>query len=138
MGMVHTHSDGCVIGRRQTTARRKSCPPNLRKKFLFCLPNRCRLHIPDCLCIAEKAVLLTKKQPTVWQAGNHTIAKITILKVYLTAWFQITGRKMPGQDLIYGDGFAGPGRYTNHPQGPSAAALRAATTARLQYQVRLM
>jgi len=72
----------------------------------------------------------SKKHPTVWEAEPHTIAKVTILKAYLTAWFQIMGRKMPGKDLIYVDGFAGPGRYTNHPEGSPIAALRAAATSR--------
>ncbi len=37
---------------------------------------------------------------------------------------------MPGQDLIYIDGFAGPGAYANDAEGSPVAALRAAATAR--------
>jgi three-Cys-motif partner protein len=52
-----------------------------------------------------------KKLPTIWNAPPHTIAKIEMLRAYLVAWFQILGRSRPGQDLLYVDGFAGPGEY---------------------------
>jgi three-Cys-motif partner protein len=71
-----------------------------------------------------------KKHPTVWEADPHTIAKIEILRGYLDAWFQILGRSRRGQDLLYVDGFAGPGVYTNHPAGSPLVALRAASAAR--------
>jgi len=67
----------------------------------------------------------SKKFDITWQADPHTIAKITILEAYLHAWFQIMGRSMPGQDIAYIDGFAGPGEYTNHPKGSPLAALDA-------------
>lgn len=70
-----------------------------------------------------------KKFPTIWPAEAHTIAKIEILKSYLVAWFQIVGRSKRGQDLLYVDGFAGPGEYTNYPVGSPFAALTAATQA---------
>jgi len=70
-----------------------------------------------------------KKFPTVWKAEPHTIAKIEILKAYLVAWFQILGRTKRDQELLYVDGFAGPGEYTNHPQGSPLAALTAAKAA---------
>jgi three-Cys-motif partner protein len=65
-----------------------------------------------------------KKHPTIWSAAPHTIAKIQILKGYLQAWFAIMGRIARRQDLLYVDGFAGPGEYTNHATGsPIAAAV---------------
>jgi three-Cys-motif partner protein len=70
-----------------------------------------------------------REHATVWSADPHTIAKIAILKAYLTAWFQIMGRKMRDHDLTYVDGFAGPGRYTNHFEGSPVAALQAASAA---------
>ena len=70
-----------------------------------------------------------KKFDTVWPAPPHTIAKIAILKGYLVAWFQILGRTRRNQDILYVDGFAGPGEYTNYPEGSPLAALNAATTA---------
>lgn len=68
----------------------------------------------------------SKKFDTTWKADPHTIAKITILEAYLHAWFQIMGRSMSGQDIIYVDGFAGPGEYTNYSKGSPIAALDAA------------
>lgn len=70
-----------------------------------------------------------KKHPTIWKAAPHTIAKIAILEGYLQSWFQIFGRRAAGRDLLYIDGFAGPGRYTNHPTGSPVAALRSASKA---------
>ena len=70
-----------------------------------------------------------KKFKTVWEAQPHTIAKIEILKGYLVAWFQILGRTRRDQDILYVDGFAGPGEYTNYPEGSPLAALNAANTA---------
>jgi three-Cys-motif partner protein len=60
-----------------------------------------------------------------WEAQPHTLAKIQILKTYLHAWFQIMGRSQRGKDLLYIDGFAGPGSYTNAQEGSPLAALDA-------------
>lgn len=67
-----------------------------------------------------------RQSEIIWEAEPHTIAKITILKNYLFAWFQIFGRTRIGSDLLYVDGFAGPGHYANHSQGSPLAALMAA------------
>jgi len=69
------------------------------------------------------------KLPTVWKAEPHTIAKVEILREYLIRWFQIMGMAKPGRDILYIDGFAGPGHYTNYDQGSPIAALRAAAIA---------
>lgn len=69
---------------------------------------------------------MTKQLPVIWDADQHTVAKITILRSYLDAWFRIMGRRMLGQTITYIDGFAGPGRYRNHPDGSPLAALKAA------------
>ena len=70
-----------------------------------------------------------KKLPTIWNAPPHTIAKIEMLRAYLVAWFQILGRSRQGQDLLYVDGFAGPGEYSNYSTGSPLAALSAAKEA---------
>ena len=69
----------------------------------------------------------SKKHPTVWPAKDHTKAKIAILESYLIRWFQIMGSAKAGQDLVYVDGFAGPGEYTNYSKGSPIAALVAAS-----------
>jgi three-Cys-motif partner protein len=71
----------------------------------------------------------SKQFDTIWKAEPHTIAKIAILEAYLQAWFQIMGRSMAGSDILYVDGFAGPGEYINFPKGSPVAALNAAKTA---------
>jgi hypothetical protein len=64
----------------------------------------------------DRRIMPSDNLPTIWEATPHTIAKIAILKAYLVAWFQILGITMQGKDLTYIDGFAGPGKYTNHPE----------------------
>ncbi len=44
----------------------------------------------------------------------------------------ITGRSFVGQPLTYIDGFAGPGEYTNSPEGSPLAALRALNDAKIK------
>jgi three-Cys-motif partner protein len=63
---------------------------------------------------------------TIWNIEPHTAAKHVILRTYLGAWFAILtthhGR------IIYIDGFAGPGRYTNGQPGSPIIALECART----------
>jgi len=72
---------------------------------------------------------MSKRLPAVWDADAHTIAKIAILKGYLNAWFRILGKTRKGQTILYVDGFAGPGYYTNHSEGSPLAAIHAAKDA---------
>jgi three-Cys-motif partner protein len=67
--------------------------------------------------------------PTIWAAPQHTLAKIEILRSYLQVWFSILGSTFAGRDLWYVDGFAGPGEYTNSPDGSPIAAVKAADAA---------
>lgn len=71
-----------------------------------------------------------KQFDTVWKAEPHTIAKIALLSAYLKAWLSILGtaRFRRGQEILYVDGFAGPGEYTNHSTGSPIAAVEAATS----------
>jgi three-Cys-motif partner protein len=71
----------------------------------------------------------SQRLDTLWDARPHTIAKIEILEGYLLAWFQILGRTKQSKDLLYVDGFAGPGKYRNHSKGSPIAALVAAKSA---------
>ena len=65
-----------------------------------------------------------------WPAEKHTIAKIAIVKRYSYVWATILGATFKGQPLTYIDGFAGPGKYTNHEEGSPLAALRSLKDAR--------
>src|SRR3712207_5197656 len=74
--------------------------------------------------------LMCPQQPDpVWRAEPDTIAKIAILKAFLDAWFQIFGRSRRDQNLLYVDGFAGPGHYANYSEGSPVAAMKAASEA---------
>ncbi|NOT02819.1 MAG: three-Cys-motif partner protein TcmP [Phycisphaerales bacterium] len=81
---------------------------------------------------------MSKKLPTIWKAEPHTIAKIELLSAYLKAWFSILGTKPPRRnaELLYVDGFAGPGEYTNHPTGSPIVAVEAATSALNTHEAR--
>ena len=66
---------------------------------------------------------------TLWEAKPHTLAKIEIVRRYLFLWFSILGTKPRNKRLVYIDGFAGPGRYSNSEQSSPVAALQAAKAA---------
>ena len=67
------------------------------------------------------------KPSDLWKAEPHTLAKIEIVGRYLFLWFYILGTR--NRRLVYIDGFAGPGRYTNSNESSPTAALNAATAA---------
>lgn len=62
---------------------------------------------------------------TVWDLEPHTRAKHEVLSRYLHAWFPILGMSAFPQ-VVYIDGFAGPGRYSNGEDGSPVIALKAA------------
>jgi len=70
--------------------------------------------------------MLWEKSDVLWEAKPHTIAKIELLKAYLKPWFAIFGSTWRGHDIVYVDGFCGPGEYTNYPDGSPIAAINAA------------
>ena len=59
-----------------------------------------------------------------WLAERHTVAKHRILEEYLKAWFPILTRY--SRRIVYLDGFAGPGIYTNGEEGSPIIAIRTA------------
>ena len=61
---------------------------------------------------------------TIWNIEPHTQAKHKILREYLKAWFPILSSK--GSRIIYLDGFAGPGIYSNGEDGSPIIAIRTA------------
>ena len=62
---------------------------------------------------------------TEWELEAHTRAKHEILKRYLQAWVPILARSGYPQ-VLYIDGFAGPGRYSGGEDGSPIIALRTA------------
>ena len=68
------------------------------------------------------------KPTNLWHAEPHTLAKIEIVRRYLYLWFSILGNHSANR-LVYIDGFAGPGKYTNSEESSPIAALTAAKAA---------
>lgn len=69
------------------------------------------------------------KPTSLWEAKPHTLAKIEIVRRYLYLWFSILGSNPLNKRLVYVDGFAGPGGYTNSDQSSPVAALQSARAA---------
>ena len=83
--------------------------------------------------------------PTTWKASSHTLAKHAILREYLNAWLPILSRyselaRRKNREVLFIDGFAGPGEYTGKEPGSPVIALTAALdhTLRLPVPVRLI
>lgn len=67
-----------------------------------------------------------KSNPSVlWEAEPHTLAKHAILKNYLDAWAVIFSRTPNVRELLFYDGFAGPGEYSGGEPGSPVVALNA-------------
>ncbi len=62
-----------------------------------------------------------KKLPPIWPITPHTKAKHKILEEYLNAWFPILSR-WNGR-IVYLDGFAGPGKYSEGEDGSPIIAI---------------
>lgn len=80
------------------------------------------------------------RHDTLWKLDRHTLAKHTILRKYLDAWFAILGGgAYASDDVVLIDAFAGPGRYVDGEEGSPLHMMRAylehsgAITARPQF-----
>ena len=62
--------------------------------------------------------------PTVWEAEPHTVAKHGILRAYLEAWVAILSNSRFGTELLFVDGFAGPGEYRGGEPGSPIVAMK--------------
>ena len=69
---------------------------------------------------------------TIWDLEPHSRAKHEILKRYMQAWVPILGQSS-FSELVYIDGFAGPGRYSKGEDGSPIIALNVA----LEQQARI-
>jgi len=72
---------------------------------------------------------MTSELPTIWEGTAHTFAKHQILDTYLKAWMPIMSRqsRLRGAsetELLFVDGFAGPGSYTGGQDGSPVLALK--------------
>lgn len=65
--------------------------------------------------------------PTIWEGAAHTFAKHQILKTYLKAWVPIMSRQAHRfgiSELLFIDGFAGPGCYAGGEDGSPILAIK--------------
>lgn len=67
-----------------------------------------------------------------WNIPPHTRVKHEILERYLSAWIPILARNQ--SNLLYIDGFAGPGRYSNGEDGSPIIALHTALKYRNKFE----
>lgn len=67
--------------------------------------------------------------PTIWKRSAHTFAKHQILETYLKAWMLIMSRQshrigISETELLFVDGFAGPGCYAGGEDGSPILAIK--------------
>lgn len=83
-----------------------------------------------CLCRLTRKCWLTKMSdtlPTIWEGSAHTFAKHQILETYLKAWMPIMSRQAHRfgiSELLFIDGFAGPGCYARGEEGSPILAIK--------------
>jgi len=66
---------------------------------------------------------LSAPKETIWELEPHSLGKHIVLRRYLKAWLPILGTTQG--KIVFIDGFAGPGEYTNGEQGSPIIALDA-------------
>jgi three-Cys-motif partner protein len=71
---------------------------------------------------------------TLWPIPPHTVAKHNLLRRYLGAWFGIMGSTQG--NIIFLDGFCGPGRYKDGEEGSPIIALNLAIEHRVHHKFR--
>lgn len=67
---------------------------------------------------------MSKTQGTLWNLEPHTAKKHELLRRYFEAWLPIMAKWH--NRVVYIDGFAGPGRYSNGEDGSPVVVLKAA------------
>lgn len=76
-----------------------------------------------------------------WARDPHTVAKHTLLRRYLMAWFPIMAKQFHSDGITFLDGFAGPGAYSNSPESSPVIAMEQAVrdeVAQLRTPIRLV
>ncbi|NQT13358.1 MAG: three-Cys-motif partner protein TcmP [Planctomycetes bacterium] len=83
---------------------------------------------------------MTDDLPTLWRAEPHTLAKHAILQRYLQAWFPILSQQSrrvqrSSEEILFIDGFAGPGEYVGGEPGSPVIAIGAALEHSVKFPV---
>lgn len=65
---------------------------------------------------------VVERDPVVWSAAPHTLAKHSVYRRYLSKWMPIMIHSWKG-DVTYAEGFAGPGIYAGGEPGSPVIAL---------------
>src|SRR5207247_2428761 len=70
---------------------------------------------------------MSDELPALWPADAHTLTKHRILKNYFDAWAPILShaKGIQGSELLFVDGFAGPGQYSTGEPGSPIVAITA-------------
>jgi three-Cys-motif partner protein len=67
---------------------------------------------------------MSRRSSITWPIEKHTIVKHKILEYYLSAWFPIISSW--NKQVLYIDGFAGPGKYSKNEEGSPIIAINTA------------
>jgi three-Cys-motif partner protein len=83
---------------------------------------------------------MADRLPTIWDRAAHTFAKHQILDTYLKAWTPIMSSQsvrlgVSGTELLFVDGFAGPGCYADGHDGSPILAIKSVLTHTHQFDV---
>src|ERR1700722_5414155 len=81
--------------------------------------------------------MMSAPKGTVWDLEPHTRAKHEILKRYLRAWIPILSQG-GFREVLYIDGFAGPGRYSKGEPGASVMSVEAALVQEVEIKARIL
>lgn len=78
--------------------------------------------------------------PTIWEGSAHTFAKHRILETYLKAWMPIMSRQsyklgFSEAELLFVDGFAGPGCYAGGELGSPILAIESVLRHSLNFPI---
>ena len=73
---------------------------------------------------------------TIWDIEPHTQAKHEILKRYLQAWLPILSNS--NGRILYIDGFAGPGEYSEREPGSPVIAIKTAKEHKLKLNAEIL
>ena len=94
------------------------------------------IHLRNMLDKLDRGQKMSKPLGTVWPLEQHTAKKHEILRRYFEAWLPIMSSR--NGRVLYIDGFAGPGKYSQGEDGSPLIILKAARDHTYKVEAELM